>query len=106
MTTQVKLLNIAGLGPLLALPVDGGETATEIAVRFPAQLGMDGEGNIQIVDYLDGLVDFDQATVFMKANIVSVNVPAASLAETYVEAIKGFVDSKPKVIVPEQKIIL
>lgn len=106
MTTQVKLLNVAGLGPVLALPVDGGETATELTVRFPCQLGMDGEGNIAIVDYLDGVVDFDEPTVFMKANIVSVNVPAASLAESYVEAIKGLVDNKPKVIVPEQKIIL
>lgn len=106
MTTKVKLLNIANIGPVLALPVEGGETQSELTVRFPCILGTDEAGDIIILDYLESLTDSEQPTVFLKANIISMNVPNQSLSEAYVAVVSQLMNDKPKVIVPENKIIL
>lgn len=100
----VKLINVAGHGPMLAIiQADAPEA---IVVTSPCQLGLDEEGGLVIRDYLEGVSDFEKQVIFMKSNIVSVSDPVQSLADAYLEAIANLETDEPQIIVPSQKIIL
>lgn len=104
MTQNVKLLNINTVGPVLA--VVQSESQDAITVTNPAQLATDANGDIVVLDYLDGISNADDAVVFMKYNIVSMSTPSASLAEVYVNALESINDTSPKVFMPEEKKII
>lgn len=101
----VKLLHIAGQGPVLA--VLQGETNDSLITMHPAQLGQDENGDIQILSYLGGLVAEDAPVVFMKSNIVAVCEVEPTLGKEYVSAVEALTKSSVGVIMPpEKKIIL
>lgn len=101
----VKLINVASIGPVLAvLQMD---SADAISVSNPCQLGSDENGDLIIRDYLDGISDNSEHTVFMKSNIISVSEPVKSLADVYLEAIAEFEsETTSQILVPSQKIVL
>lgn len=101
----VKLLNITGSNPVLAILQ--GETNDSLICMHPAQLGTDAEGNIQIVSYMGGLIEDDTPVTFMKYNVVSVASPEAGLGASYIEAVEALTEKAVGVIMPpEKKIIL
>ena len=103
MTTNVKLLNINSIGPVLA--VLQSETSDSILVKNPAQLGTDESGNVIIADYLDTICDADEITIFMKYNVISVSTPASSLASAYIDAVESLSEKDAGLILPSTKIV-
>lgn len=104
MTTNVKLLNINSIGPVLA--VLQSETSDSIFVTNPAQLGTDEEGNVIIADYLESIADADEITIFMKYNVISVSTPAPSLASAYISAVDSITEKDAGLILPSTKIVV
>ena len=106
MSSNVKLIFINGIGPIIGTIQD--DVTDAIVVRNPCQFGLDEEGQMIIRDYLEGIIDPEENTIFMKYNIVSVNDPAASIAAAYISAIESLEAEKtaPKLIVPDNKIII
>lgn len=103
MTANVKLLNINGMGPVLAVMQAHNEE--QIIVTTPAVLGTDPEtGDLQINDYLGGITDLDAEVVFMKFQVISISTPEASLADAYVNALQAA--EKSKIFVPDNKIVI
>ncbi|SOK59002.1 hypothetical protein [Yersinia phage fHe-Yen9-03] len=106
MSSNVKLIFINGIGPLIGTIQD--DVSDAIVVRNPCQFGLDDNGEFVIRDYLEGITNPNENVIFMKYNIVSVNVPDASIAAAYVEAIEALEASeeKSRLIVPDNKIII
>ena len=104
--SNVKLIFINGIGPIIGTIQD--DVTDAIVVRNPCQFGLDENGQMVIRDYLEGITNPDENAIFMKYNIVSVTVPVAEIADAYVSAIEAIEAQKngPKIIVPEQKIIV
>lgn len=101
---NVKLLNINGFGPVLAVMQAHNEE--QIIVTNPAVLGTDpATGDLQINDYLGGISELDAEVIFMKYNIISISTPEEGLAQAYVAALTAEADTKPKIFVPDNKII-
>lgn len=105
MAALVRLINIANLGPVLA--VIQGESPDRMVVTNPIQLGTDAEGEIILCDYLEFISQTDKPVEFFKSNIVSISEANPALVEVYVETIKSIEDEKsaPKLIVPSNTII-
>lgn len=102
MTKNVKLLNINSVGPVLAvLQTDSAEA---VVVDYPCQLGTDEQGEIILRDYLE-FVSTEKGVIFYKYNIVSVSDANPALVAAYVEALKAIEEDKPKLFVPDNKII-
>ncbi len=102
MTQNVKLLNINSVGPVLAvLQTDSAEA---VVVNYPCQLGTDENGEIILRDYLE-FISTEKDVIFYKYNIVSVSDANPALAGAYIDALKQLEDDKPKVFVPDNKII-
>ena len=105
MSKNVKLLNINGMGPVLAVMQAHNEE--QIIVTSPAVLGTDPEtGDLAIKDYLGGISDLDAEVVFMKFNIISISTPEAGLAAAYVAALDAAEEEKSKIFVPDNKIVI
>jgi len=105
MTMNVKLLNINGMGPVLAVMQAHNEE--QIIVTNPAILGTDPKsGDIQINDYLGGITDLEQEVVFMKYNIISISTPEAGLASAYTAALDEMAKPKSEIFVPDNKIVI
>lgn len=105
MTINVKLLNINGMGPVLAVMKAHNEE--QIIVTSPAILGSDPEtGDLAINDYLGVISDLDAEVIFMKYNIISISTPEKGLAAAYVDALTAASEPKTEIFVPDQKIIL
>lgn len=100
----VKLLYIANQGPVLAILQS--ETNDSLIVSHPAQLGQDENGDIQIVSYLDGIIDDSKHVTFMKYNITSVADPAEALGAAYVEAVEELTKPESGIIMPAEKKII
>jgi|AGFS01.1.fsa_nt_gi hypothetical protein len=105
MTTNVKLLNINGMGPVLA--VMQAHNDEQIIVTNPAILGTDPETHdLAINDYLGGISDLDSEVVFMKYNIISISTPEAGLAQAYIAALEAAAEPKSQIFVPDNKIVV
>jgi hypothetical protein len=106
MSSNVKLIFINGIGPIIGTIQD--DVTDAIVVRNPCQFGLDEEGQMVIRDYLEGIIELDENTIFMKYNIVSVNEPAAYIKDAYISALESHEEDKnaPKLIVPDNKIII
>lgn len=105
MSKNVKLLNINGMGPVLAVMQAHNED--QIIVTSPAVLGTDPEtGDLAINDYLGGISDLDAEVVFMKFNIISISTPEAGLVAAYVGALEAAEEEKSKIFVPDNKIVI
>lgn len=105
MTMNVKLLNINGMGPVLAVMQAHNEE--QVIVSNPAILGTDPEtGDLAINDYLGGISDLDKEVAFMKYNIISISTPEAGLAAAYVGALEAAIETKPEIFVPDNKIVV
>lgn len=105
MTTNVKLLNINGMGPILAIMQ--AHSDDQIIVTNPAVLGTDPEtGDLEINDYLGGISNLDKEVVFMKFCVISISEPEAGLAAAYVGALQAQEDAKSKIFVPDNKIVI
>ncbi len=102
--TNVKLIYVAGVGPIIATIQN--DTNDAVVVSNPCQFGLDEEGQMVIRDYLEGIVEPDQTVIFFKYNIVSVSTPSADIAAVYVGAIEELKASKPGIFVPDNKIIV
>lgn len=102
MAQNVKLFNINSVGPVLAvLQTDSAEA---VVVNYPCQLGTDENGEIILRDYLE-FISTEKDVIFYKYNIVSVSDANPALAEAYIDALKQLEDNKPKLFVPDNKII-
>lgn len=106
MSSNVKLIFINGIGPIIGTIQN--DTTDAIVVKNPCQFGLDEENQMIIRDYLEGIIEPEETTIFMKYNIVSVNEPAASITAAYISAIEALESDKssPKLIVPNNKIII
>ena len=105
MTMNVKLLNINGMGPVLA--VMQAHNDEQLIVTNPAVLGTDPEtGDLAINDYLGGISDLDKEVIFMKYNVISISTPEAGLAAAYVDALKASAEPKSEIFVPDNKIVI
>lgn len=105
MTANVKLLNINGMGPVLA--VMQAHNDEQLIVTSPAVLGTDPEtGDLAINDYLGGISDLDKEVVFMKYNVISISTPEAGLAAAYIGALEAAEAEKSKIFVPDNKIVI
>lgn len=105
MNTNVKLLNINGMGPVLA--VMQGHNEEQLMVTNPAVLGTDPDtGDLAINDYLGGISDLDKEVVFMKFCVISISTPEEGLANAYVAALKAAEEAKSKIFVPDNKIVI
>lgn len=105
MTMNVKLLNINGMGPVLAVMQAHNEE--QIIVTNPAVLGTDPEtGDLAINDYLGGISDLDAEVIFMKYNVISISTPEAGLVAAYVGALEAAAEPKSEIFVPDNKIVL
>lgn len=102
MTQNVKLLNINSVGPVLAVLQQ--DSAEAIVVNYPCQLGTDEKGEIILRDYLE-FISTEKDVIFYKYNIVSVSDANPALASAYVDALKQLEEDKPKLFVPDNKII-
>jgi hypothetical protein len=106
-SSNVKIIFINGIGPLIGTIQDDANDA--IVVRNPCQFGLDEQGEMIIRDYLEGLTDAEENTIFFKYNIVSVSVPSEEIAGAYVSAIESIEASKEsesQIFVPSNKIIV
>lgn len=102
---NVKLLNINGMGPVLA--VMQAHNDEQIIVTNPAVLGSDpATGDIEIKDYLGGISDLDKEVIFMKYNIISISTPEIMLANAYVSALEAHAKPKSEIFIPDNKIVL
>jgi hypothetical protein len=109
MSKNVKLIFINGIGPIIGtLQNEILDASNSIIVRNPCQFGLDEDGQMVIRDYLEGIINPEVPTVFVKSNIVSVNDPASAIADAYISAIESLEAEKsaPKLIVPTSKIII
>lgn len=106
MSSNVKLIFINGIGPIIGTIQD--DVTDAIVVNNPCQFGLDEENQMVIRDYLEGIIDPTKNTIFMKSNIISVNDPAPSIEAAYISAIESLEAEKsaPKLIVPDNKIII
>lgn len=105
MTQTVRLLNITGMGPVLA--VIQAEGADRFAVTNPVQLGTDESGQIILCDYLEFISVAEKPVEFFKSNVVSISEANPALVTAYVETLEAIEKEKstPKLIVPNSKII-
>lgn len=106
-SSNVKIIFINGVGPLIGTIQDDANDA--IVVRNPCQFGLDEQGEMIIRDYLEGITDAEENTIFFKYSIVSVSAPSEQIAGAYVSAIEAFEESKTtesQIFVPSNKIIV
>jgi len=105
--SNVKIIFINGIGPLITTIQS--DTSDATVVSNPCQFGLDENGEMIIRDYLEGITNADEHTIFFKYNIVSVSVPSDQIAEAYVSAIEALEASKTtesQIFVPSNKIIV
>lgn len=105
MSNSVRLLNIAGMGPIIA--VIQSEAIDRFMVTNPIQLGTDSSGEIVLCDYLELISVAEKPVEFFKSNIISISEANPALVSAYVETLEAIEkeNAAPKLIVPSQKII-
>ena len=105
MSNTVRLLNIAGMGPIIA--VIQGEAVDRFVVTNPLQLGTDSTGEIVLCDYLELITVAEKPVEFFKSSVISISEANPALVSAYVESLAAIEkeNSAPKLIVPNQKII-
>lgn len=88
-------------------PVIGELTAAneqEILLTKPMLIGANEEGGIDMISYMSFLVEPKEPVTFFKFGISSVCAPNPALVKEYEDMTKG--DTTPKLIVPDNKIIV
>lgn len=108
MAINVRLINITGMGPVLA--VIQGEAVDRFVVTNPCQLGTDDQGEIVLRDYLEFISKEDTPVEFFKSSIISISEANPALANAYISALEAIEaenakNAGPKLFVPDNKII-